>query len=332
MNPTLPVFQGPMAKEFGRFVQQMATTGGQHRSLFTTVRRLDRFLGERHPDATVLSRTIVAEWFASQEAVSPRSQRRYRSSTFLLCRFFQGHQPSTAVAADFETPRRAPPFQPYIFSAAEVGRLLESARALSTRPTDPLRPWTVELALSLLYSAGLRIGEVIRFNVRDFDVGQGTLRVLETKFAKSRLVALSPSASALVVRYLDRRRTLGLTCCPGDPLVWPLMWSSARPRSCLGSFQVALVRLLRECGMKPPKGRLGPRIHDLRHTFAVHRVLQWYREGVDVQARLPHLVTYMGHRDLESTQHYLSLTPEVLREANLRFEKFANVVGTGDGR
>ena len=179
----------------------------------------------------------------------------------------------------------------------------------------------MHLVIALLYTTGLRISEVVRLEVRDYDARAGTLVVRETKFAKTRMVALSPSVRKVVDEYLVRRRDLGLSCEPESPLR-----CCPRNRSpCLGSVQVALVRMMRGCGLKPMRGRRGPRVHDIRHSFAVHRVLDWYRRGEDVQLLLPRLVTYMGHRGLESTQRYLSLTPAVLVEASARFEKFATI-------
>jgi integrase len=177
----------------------------------------------------------------------------------------------------------------------------------------------MELLVVLLYTAGLRIGEVVRLQIRDYDAREATLLIRETKFAKTRLVALSASAQRVLDTYLIRRRRLRLSCAPSDPL-----------RCCpvnhvpsVGGAADGLTLLMRHCGLKPARGRQGPRVHDLRHSFAMERVLQWYREGRDVQVLLPRLVTYMGHRSLESTQHYLTVTPEVLRVASGRFETYA---------
>jgi len=165
MMTTPPVFDGPLAAWFDRFAQQMATTGGDHTSLFTTIRRLDRFLVKQHPDTMVLSQEIVTEWFATFSHLKPTSQARYRWSTFQLCKHLRGHDPKTATAEQFEPVRGPQTFRPYIYSIEEISLLLTTARSSPLRTTDPLRPWTLELVLALLYTTGLRIGEVVRFDV-----------------------------------------------------------------------------------------------------------------------------------------------------------------------
>lgn len=229
--------------------------------------------------------------------------------------------PGTAAREDVSSLRVPSDFRPYIFSHEEIVRLLRAARELPALTSDPLRPWSMELVVVLLYTAGLRIGEVVRLEVRDYEATAATLVIRETKFAKTRLIALSTSAQRVLDAYLARRREFGLRCDPTDPL---RCCPSNHP-PCVGGTQVALTRLMRGCGLKPPRGRVGPRVHDVRHSFAVHRVLEWYRQGQNVQALLPRLVTYMGHRGLASTQRYLALTPAVLREAGTLFETFGAV-------
>jgi len=176
----------------------------------------------------------------------------------------------------------------------------------------------MELIVGLLYTAGPRIGEVARLQVRDYDPQKASLTIRATKFAKSRIVPLSDSARRLLEAYLRRRAEVGRAYSQEDPL----LCGPCGRGPCLGSIQSALTMLMRRSGLKPKHGRAGPRVHDIRHTFAVHRILQWYRAGRDVQALLPRLVTYMGHRGIESTQLYLSVTPDVLEEASTRFGRF----------
>lgn len=311
-------FFGPLAPQFEEFATLMRSTGTPHVTLLANVRRLDRFLASTFPDATGLTKNVVASWFASFAQLLPASQKRYRSATFQVCKFLRRRDPRTAVREDFEPVRRAPVFKPHIFSEQEICLLLEAARRLRPLTSDPMRPRSMELVLVLLYTAGLRISEAVRLKVRDYDGHLGTVTIRETKFAKTRLVPLSPSTKHIVDTYFEERRRVGLSCKPEDPL---RCCPSNHPPS-VGTVQAGLARLMRDSGLKPLRGR-GPRVHDLRHTFAVHRVQQWYRDGEDVQALLPHLATFMGHRGLESTQRYLSLTPAVLHAASDRFEQLS---------
>jgi integrase/recombinase XerD len=312
-------FHGPLAAQFEEFMALMRSTGGHYRSLAWIVIQLDRFLARSYPTTTALTTDVVRAWFASFVHVRPTTQVRYRNSTLQLCGFLHGRDPATATRDKFERIRVPRTFRPHIFSRDEMLQLLAAARALlPLKYSDPLRPWSMELVVTLLYTAGLRIGEVARLRVRDYDAKSACLIIRETKFGKSRLVPLSASARRIVDSYLRRRRDLGLTCGPLDSL----RCCPGGHRATSPALQMSLDRLMRGCGLKPARGP-GPRNHDLRHTFAVHRVLDWYRHGKNVQALLPHLVTYMGHRDLASTQQYLFLTSDVLHEASALFECFA---------
>ena len=320
-------FHSSLAHEFARFAKQMQTTGGTHTSLMATIGRLDAFLAKAYPNVTTLSYDVLSEWFASFDHLRTTSQSRYRTATFQVCKFLRGSNALTAIREDFQPFQVSRDFQPYIFSNQDIVRLLQAARACSARPSNPLRPETIELVVILLYTAGLRVGEVVRLNIADYDSSQGTLVIRETKFAKSRLVPVSPSAKAATDKYLSRRRQLHLECAPENSL----LWYPGRIRLHLGTLEQTLCHLLRQCGFKPLHGRLGARNHDLRHAFAHHRVLQWYREGADIQRLLPYLSTYMGHRGLESTQLYLKVIPEVLNEASALFGTLVKPV-LGDRR
>jgi len=313
-------FVGPLATQLDEFAALMRSTGGQHTVLLRILCCFDRFLARSYPETTAVTKDVLGTWFGSFRNLRATSQNRYRTATFQFCNYLRRRDPATASREDFEPVRQSDTFHPYIYSVEEIARLLNAARALRPLTSDRLRPWSMELIVTLLYTAGLRIGEVVRLLVRDYDPTTAVLAIRETKFAKSRLVPLSESARRIVDAYLLQRRELGLSCEPEDPL---RCCPSNHPPH-VGSVQIILTRLMRDCGVKPLHGP-GPRIHDIRHTFAVHRILAWYREGQDVQRLLPHLVTFMGHRGLESTQRYLSLIPAVLDEASMRFEKFAAV-------
>jgi integrase/recombinase XerD len=308
------VFHGPLASDFCRFVEIMKGLGdyGNH---FWLVGRLDRFLHERHPHTNTLTKEILSEWLATFSHLSPITQRRYRSDIFLLCKFLRSRDSSTAMRAQFPIIRPTTT-KPHVFTRAEVVKLLETARSIRTMPKDPLRPLTFELVVAILYACGLRIGEVISLNVGDYDSMEGVLKIRKGKFGKSRLVPVSRSLREQIAYYLNRRRELEIPTRPADALVW----SPYNGRPSKGFMKIALMRLMRRAGIKPPRGRCGPRVHDLRHTFAVHRLLDWYKQGADVQTLLPRLSTYMGHINIQSTQVYLRYMPEVLAEANRRFE------------
>jgi integrase/recombinase XerD len=289
---------------------------GDYGNHFWLMRRLDRFLFERHPHTKMLTKEILAEWFATFSHLNPITQRRYRSDIFLLCSFLRSRSSRTATRAQFPI-IRPPASRPHIFTKAEITQLLATAREMRTMPKDPLRPMTFELVLAVLYACGLRISEVIALDIGDYDRGEGVLKIRKTKFGKTRMVPVSGSMRGKIEMYLKRRRDLGIPSGPSDAMIWSPYYG----RPSRGFMKIALMRLMRRAGVKSPNGRCGPRVHDLRHTFAVHRLLAWYKQGADVQLLLPRLSTYLGHINIQSTQHYLKYMPEVLAEASLRFEK-----------
>jgi integrase len=171
--------------------------------------------------------------------------------------------------------------------------------------------------LALLAALGLRHGEVRRLRIRDLDLERQTLFINQTKFHKSRYVPFGPKITGCLGQFLEARRRILMPLCPDDPL-FVTVWRKPMEHDVL---REVLQASLPELGISRSNGQRGPRLHDLRHTFAVHRLLRWYRDGINVQSRLPALATFMGHVRPESTQIYLTITAELLQEANARFHR-----------
>ena len=216
-------------------------------------------------------------------------------------------------------PKNPAPLTPYIYSVDELRRMVLATDDLRST-ASPLQAPTFRTLLLLLYGTGMRIGEALALCVSDVDLDSSLISVRDTKFYKTRLVPTGPNLTAQLVKYARQRRTLLL----------PQGKSSAFFATKTGhglSYHRTnrLFRRIRELAQvrREADARYQPRIHDLRHTAAVHRVIAWYREGADVQRLLPGLATYLGHVDLKSTQRYLSVTSELLEQANLRFEEYA---------
>jgi integrase len=210
---------------------------------------------------------------------------------------------------------------PYIYSAHEIETLIAAARALG--PRRALRPFTYSTLIGLLASTGLRIGEAVRLRIEDvrLDEHPPSLLVQETKFHKSRLVPLHPTTADALRAYAHERRRLGYDGLADTFFVSEYPGPMHTPRA-----RNTFVALVRRVGLRPPAGP-GPRLQDLRHTFAVRRLLAWYREGADVRARLPELSVYLGHVRPEDTYWYLTATPELLSIAAERFDSYANETG-----
>ncbi|MBW2647316.1 MAG: tyrosine-type recombinase/integrase [Deltaproteobacteria bacterium] len=202
-------------------------------------------------------------------------------------------------------------FHPYIFRKQEIAALLSAASTLP--PPESLRPHTYRTLLGLLYTTGIRTGEAFALTIKDFHSKLDLLYITEGKFKKARWVPLHPSTSRMLNQYIERR----LRNAPRTPDS-PLFISQRAHRLSHNTVYYAFRQLLEKCGIVHNK-HTGPRMHDLRHTFAVHRLLAWYQDKQDINARLPALATYMGHVSVCSTHIYLRPTAELLEQVNNRF-------------
>jgi site-specific recombinase XerD len=258
--------------------------------------------------------SITRTWHEKHNA--PRGLYRYAVS--------RGY--ATAMPLPAFVPKRPEPFVPYIYSREDLRRLLDVADSGQGRP-GRIEPITLRTTVLLLYAAGLRVREAINLNQSDVDLNRGVLLVRQTKFFKDRLVPIGEQLSPVLIRYAQR----GPTAPAADPDPMPFFTTRAGRRLELRTLQASFGRLRARAGVRRTDGaRYQPRLHDLRHTFAVHRLTSWYRQGADVPKLLPQLAVYLGHAHLASTQAYLSLTPELLQQANRRFERYAGKEGDHD--
>jgi integrase len=223
-----------------------------------------------------------------------------------FARYLAGIDPRTEVppAGLVAIPRRWRP--PFIYTDADVLVLMGQARRSIPQP---LRAATHETLIGLLAATGLRIGEALRLDRGDIDSSDRVLLVRRSKFGKSRQVPLQASTVDALERYAHRRGQLYphpstdsfFVSLAGTRVIYETVWPT--------------FRALCDAAAVGAGSTVTPRIHDFRHTFAVRALLDWYRDGVDVQARLPWLSTYLGHREPRYTYHYLSAAPELLAHA-----------------
>lgn len=219
-------------------------------------------------------------------------------------------------------PKRPEPCAPYIYTHEELRRLLAATAVLNTRCLGLkayLEASTLRTLLRTLYGTGLRIGEALSLTLSDVDLAARLLTVRNSKFFKSRSVPLGPDVTSGLLPYAETRQRFPKPAGKDSVFFSTRMGTPLTRQRIEKNFQKLriLARIHRE------GARYQPRIHDLRHTFAVHRLEAWYREGADVQRLLPCLSTYLGHVNISASQRYLSMTPELLREANRRFEIYA---------
>jgi integrase len=201
-----------------------------------------------------------------------------------------------------------------VYSDAEINALLAAALALP--PLKGLRRWTYHYLFGLIAVTGLRLSEAIGFHRTDVDLDQGVLTVRQSKFGKSRLVTLHPTTCTALRSYAHRRDAhLAPPCAPHFFVAE--RGGRLRPQYVYRVF----LRLSRETGLRSAGEHTGPRIHDLRHRFAISTLLGWYQDGLDVEQRLPLLSTYLGHSCVRDTYWYLSACPQLMEEAAQRLDQ-----------
>jgi integrase/recombinase XerD len=301
---------GPIIREH---VQRMRTLGYRYRHEDWFI-RFDKYLQQRSGAGTEPFAVLAQDYAAS--ASSPAGKLNHLRVTRVVAKALQRAgvavtEPATDRLLLQEVARKR--IHPYIYSAAEVEKLLDMARSQNSLAA-PLRAAVVHCMITLAYCAGLRLGELVGLQLKDVDLNEKTIEVRDTKFFKSRCLPLSASAIAVVRDYLICRAKAGASTDPDAALF-------CHSRGGYGRVRAAelMRRIIRLAGVNTHTGRGGPRIHDLRHTFVVHRMTQWYQQGINPQARLAHLATYLGHRDIHSTLVYLTITQELLQQANQRF-------------
>ena len=308
-------FQSSVAALMEQFVQQKRACGYKYGEAARILARFDRFLRDEALPRCELPRAISRKWLAKQvhESSSTHQGRVgvVRQFAMYLCRLgYPADVPDRSL-----TVKGSIGFSPRIFTQAEIQQLLHAVDQLTPTAHAPLRHLIMPEVFRLLYGCGFRLGEVLHLRVADVDLYQGVLTVREAKFGKDRLV---PPALPLVQRLQRYAHSLGPRS--SDAYFFPS--PNGGPWSHSAVYSLYRELLLR-CGIAHPGRGKGPRVHDLRHTMAVHTLLRWLREGADLDAKMPVLATYLGHQSLAGTQRYLHLTaelfPEITARANTAF-------------
>jgi integrase len=275
-----------------------------------------------------LDRDVFEQWRNTFSHLHPNSRHTYERIVDSFCRYRRRSEPGCFLPDPASRTRPIPHALPMPIEPAQIARMLAIALTLSPTPASPLCPRIMRVSVVLLYTCGLRLGELLRLRLDDVDDRAGVLRIRESKFHKSRWVPLSPSALVELRKYLEiRLEQPGVDCRADAPLLCN-HGSGWRAYSKSG-MQQALRRLFEAAGVRNHDGRC-PRVHDLRHAHAVETLRRWYAEGADVQVNLPKLALYMGHVSIVSTAYYLRWMPAVIEHASECYERFCGSLITGD--
>lgn len=313
------------------FVAHQRTFGRGYRSQQGTLNALARFVVRR--GVSDLNASLFDEWSKDQRHLSPNTLYGRQLLVRKLCLFRRRRDARCFVPEPSGFARRRPYAAPIIVTPMQIAALLEAARELSPSQHNPLRAATMRIAIVLLYTAGLRRGELLRLRLADIDADTGVLRIRESKFHKSRLVPLSQDARRELRRYLRQRLRGAFGLHATAPLLCnrSCAYGHTRWHAFSGAgFAQALGALFNQAGVYDAQGRC-PRVHDLRHSFAVEVLARCYRRGGDVQTHLPKLALYMGHVSIVSTAHYLHFVPEIAALASKQFDqRFSHLIQPGD--
>jgi integrase len=311
-------FRSPLGPGIDAFLAYKRALGCAFRVEELSLRLFDRFLltqGLMTRDAITVD--VVDAFLASRPRKAPRSYNHLRGTLIRLFAWLAAHDQFGASPVRARPRRSTRVRLPFLFDDATARRLLDIASHLPNRGGTVRRGPTYRVIFTLLYGLGLRVGEVARLCVDDVDLVRDVLTIRQTKFYKSRLVPFGPRIHHVLTEHLACRPSSSAPLSSAAPV---FSLRGGRPVN-PGTISQTFHQLVPQLGLSIPDGTERPRLHDLRHAFAVGTLLRWYRCGLDPTARLLHLSTFLGHVSPVSTAVYLTITPELLGEASARFEQ-----------
>jgi len=313
-NTRRVVFLSVLGRQIANLVADRRALGYKYDNKEMLFMRLDRFLMESGLDEVRLPKEIVSRWVER----NPNESRGNQLKRVLLIRQLALYLVSNGIEAHVPDPRLFPKpastFRPRILTRDEVRRILKAADSLPKSALSPLYAVTMPLIFRLLYGCGLRVSEVLKLRMKDLDRQKGVLTIRQAKFMKDRLVPVAPGLWSKVENYILIHRFSAGT----DDF---LFQSPLGGRYAVVSIYGVWRDLLWKSGVVYEGRGKGPRLHDLRHTFAVHRLASWHAAGEDLSTLLPVLSAYLGHVNMRGTQRYLHLAAELYPEMTGRLER-----------
>ncbi len=287
------------------------TLGFKLRDEGTALPKFLRFLEKK--GASYISTDLALQWATQPQNVLPSHWARRLTMVRIFAQFRSAVDRRTEIPPQGLLPYRYRRKTPYIYDDDEISRLLQAASHLQS--ATALRASTYTTFFGLLASTGMRISEPIALDRKDVDLTQAILTVRWTKFGKTRLIPIHSSTVGKLEEYSRLRSRIFIR--PKSPSFF-VSERGTRLTQC--SVRYTFVKLSREIGLRAPHDSHGPRVHDMRHTFAVKTLLRWYQTGVDVERHMPELATYLGHTHVNDTYWYISAVPELLNLATMRLD------------
>ncbi|MCP5014254.1 MAG: tyrosine-type recombinase/integrase [Ketobacter sp.] len=305
-------FESILSEPIEKLIKLRQCSGSDYTSQIQLLHYFDRFLVQQRYDKTILDAAIISVYEESMVHINVRSRANRLCVVRQLCQQLYLVDTRCFIPPPSRDSSSQNSFSPYLYSTDDINDLLEAALRLP--PVSSLRGATMHTLLGLLYSTGIRIGEALALNLEDFYPDTKRLYIARGKFHKARWVPLSPSTSEALNQYVARRRKVE----PSSPAsTFFINLRHRRFHHC--TISQAFNALLKQCQITGNGCK--PRLHDLRHTFAVERLLGWYQDGKDINTRLSWLSTYLGHINPLATVVYLHPTAQLMKQVNERFHR-----------
>ena len=326
MRPALREPSSPAAPHIIAFVRHKRSLNRRYDVEDKALRLFDRYLNESGVKTlNEISPAILDSFFLSRPRNRPRSFNHLVGVVGRLFEWMVEHDIIDRSPVTMKPRRRGQARPPCILDLAHAQGLVDIAGRFPDRNKAPLRGPTYATIFSLLFGLGLRVGEVARLRWGDVDRDRGILTIRETKFSKSRLVPMGPRLAHRLSTFMDMR----MEQAPGLPADAPVFsFTGGRPVN-PGTISQVFHALVPQLNIPVPPGGTPPHVHDLRHSFAVGRLLRWYRDGGKPADNLLKLSTFLGHVDPLSTAVYLTITAELMDAAADRFQRFAAPISIG---
>lgn len=319
-----PQFTGPISSQLDGFLKEKRDLGYRYQSEAWRLAEIDRLSTAMKTPESSLPRSLVEEWNKRTPTESTKTWRSRMTvmnqlADYFFARNLEMFKPSLQInAVDAATP-----FAPHIFTGVELRGIFAASDEIQPTPNSPMRREFASLFFRTLYACGLRLSEARRLTMEQVDLEHGVLTILDGKNQTDRYVPLSPELMERYTAYVKKR----FMNANAEQIFF------AAPDGGVYS-KAALTHLWNQVRKKAqiPKNDDGPRLHDFRHTFAVSCLKRWVREQKDLNAMLPVLSSYMGHKNLGATQRYLRLTAEVFPEVTSMVESwFGGNIPKGNG-
>jgi len=300
-----------------QYIIYQRSLGKKYLSNEQVLKRFIRFIG-LNKNLTEIQSKDIDLFLTIKGAITNSWHHKYQILSvfyrYMLSRGYAKVSPLPSII-----PKKLPTLTPYIYNVKELRTLLDVSLTYQEKPSV-LEPYMIRTLLLLLYGAGLRISEAINLILADIDLPQALIIIRETKFNKTRLIPLGPELTKSLSQYASQRHRSGHSQNPEAPFFIGRNGFAVNK----GTFTHTFSLIRKKANVRrTDNNRYQPRLHDLRHTFAVHRLTAWYKEGNDVQKLLPILSVYLGHVHLDGTAIYLTMTPALLEEAGSRFQHYA---------